>query len=94
MHFFESAFCSLSHEFGAFYRPQNLIAQAQSGTGKTAAFVLTMLSRIVPERKWPQCICLAPTYELAVQIGQVVCEMSQFLPDVKIRYAVKGEKGI
>lgn len=34
--------------------PQNLIAQSQSGTGKTAAFVLAMLSRVNPEKKYPQ----------------------------------------
>lgn len=36
--------------------PQHLIAQAQSGTGKTAAFVLAMLSRVDPEKKYPQVI--------------------------------------
>lgn len=72
--------------------PMNLIAQAQSGTGKTATFVLTMLSRVVPSNKWPQCLCLAPTYELAMQIGQVVKKMSEFLPEIEIRYAVKGER--
>uniref|UniRef100_A0A0N5ADK8 RNA helicase n=1 Tax=Syphacia muris TaxID=451379 RepID=A0A0N5ADK8_9BILA len=70
--------------------PQNMIAQSQSGTGKTAAFVLTMLSRVVPENHWPQCLCLAPTYELAMQIGQVVKEMSHFMPDVKVQFAVRG----
>lgn len=34
--------------------PQNLIAQSQSGTGKTAAFVLAMLSHVDPENRWPQ----------------------------------------
>ncbi|KTF96144.1 hypothetical protein cypCar_00026979 [Cyprinus carpio] len=34
--------------------PQNLIAQSQSGTGKTAAFVLAMLSHVDPSLKWPQ----------------------------------------
>jgi len=38
------------------YRPQNLIAQSQSGTGKTAAFVLAMLSRVDPELQYPQVI--------------------------------------
>ncbi|VDD94962.1 unnamed protein product [Enterobius vermicularis] len=74
--------------------PQNLIAQSQSGTGKTAAFVLTMLSRVVPENKWPQCLCLAPTYELAMQIGQVVKEMSYFMPEVKVQFAVRGVQGM
>ena len=34
-----------------------MIAQSQSGTGKTAAFVLTMLSRVVIENSWPQ-VCV------------------------------------
>ena len=34
--------------------PQNLIAQSQSGTGKTAAFTLTMLSRVDPTQAYPQ----------------------------------------
>lgn len=34
--------------------PQNLIAQSQSGTGKTAAFVLAMLSRVDPTKNFPQ----------------------------------------
>lgn len=63
------------------FRPQNMIAQSQSGTGKTAAFVLTMLSRVVPGNHWPQCICLAPTFELAMQIGEVVKNMSCFMPE-------------
>ena len=34
--------------------PQNMIAQSQSGTGKTAAFVLTMLSRVNAHDRFPQ----------------------------------------
>ena len=41
--------------------PSNLIAQSQSGTGKTAAFVLAMLSRVDPTKKHPQVRkCLSP----------------------------------
>lgn len=39
--------------------PQNLIAQSQSGTGKTAAFVLAMLSRVDTKKNYPQVpICI------------------------------------
>ena len=47
-------------------QPQNLIAQSQSGTGKTAAFVLTMLSRIDTTNDSPQCLCLSPTFEVSI----------------------------
>lgn len=58
--------------------PANLIGQSQSGTGKTAAFTLTMLSRVNPDNPKPQAICLAPTRELARQIFDVATQMGQF----------------
>uniref|UniRef100_A0A8C7ACY4 RNA helicase n=1 Tax=Neovison vison TaxID=452646 RepID=A0A8C7ACY4_NEOVI len=72
--------------------PQNLIAQSQSGTGKTAAFVLAMLSRVEPAEKYPQCLCLSPTYELALQTGKVIEQMGKFHPELKLAYAVRGNK--
>lgn len=56
----------------------NLIGQSQSGTGKTAAFVLTMLMRCDPTKNTPQAICIAPSRELARQIMDVVREMAKF----------------
>ncbi|XP_046396768.1 DEAD-box helicase Dbp80 [Ischnura elegans] len=72
--------------------PQNMIAQSQSGTGKTAAFVLAMLSRVDPNKNYPQVLCLSPTYELAVQTGEVASKMAQYCPEIKIRLAVRGEE--
>uniref|UniRef100_A0A8C6FQE8 RNA helicase n=1 Tax=Moschus moschiferus TaxID=68415 RepID=A0A8C6FQE8_MOSMO len=72
--------------------PQNLIAQSQSGTGKTAAFVLAMLSRVEPAERYPQCLCLSPTYELALQTGRVIEQMGRFHPELKLAYAVRGNK--
>ncbi|KAH8930412.1 P-loop containing nucleoside triphosphate hydrolase protein [Atractiella rhizophila] len=60
--------------------PKNMIGQSQSGTGKTAAFVLTMLSRIDYSIKSPQAICVAPSRELARQILDVAQRMGQFTP--------------
>uniref|UniRef100_A0A1I8AM04 ATP-dependent RNA helicase n=1 Tax=Steinernema glaseri TaxID=37863 RepID=A0A1I8AM04_9BILA len=70
--------------------PQNVIAQAQSGTGKTVAFVLAMLSRVDPTKPWPQCICLAPTFELALQIGDVIRELGKHVLGLTWKYAIKG----
>ncbi|XP_075912454.1 ATP-dependent RNA helicase DDX19A-like isoform X6 [Petromyzon marinus] len=72
--------------------PQNLIAQSQSGTGKTAAFVLAMLSRINPDLNYPQCLCVSPTYELALQTGSVITQMGQFCPEIRLAYAVRGNR--
>ena len=76
--------------------PRNMIGQSQSGTGKTAAFVLTMLSRIDFSIDKPQAVALAPSRELARQIMDVVQEMGKFTP-VKTAYAIpdalkRGEK--
>jgi superfamily II DNA/RNA helicase len=51
-----------------------------------------MLSRVDPSKPYPQVLCLSPTFELAIQIGEVASKMSQFDPDIKIRYAVRGEQ--
>uniref|UniRef100_A0A8C5QBE6 RNA helicase n=1 Tax=Leptobrachium leishanense TaxID=445787 RepID=A0A8C5QBE6_9ANUR len=72
--------------------PQNLIAQSQSGTGKTAAFVLAMLSRVNPANAFPQCLCLSPTYELALQTGKVIQQMGKCYPEIELAYAVRGNK--
>ncbi|KAF8666731.1 DEAD/DEAH box helicase [Rhizoctonia solani] len=68
--------------------PRNMIGQSQSGTGKTAAFVLTMLSRVDESNPAPQAICLAPSRELARQIMSVVTSMGQFTK-VTTGYAIK-----
>jgi ATP-dependent RNA helicase DDX19/DBP5 len=57
---------------------RNMIGQSQSGTGKTAAFSLTMLSRVDENVPMTQCICLAPTRELARQTLEVVETMGKF----------------
>lgn len=72
--------------------PQNLIAQSQSGTGKTAAFVLAMLSRVDATKKHPQVLCLSPTYELAIQTGEVAAHMAKFCPEIEMKFAVRGEE--
>lgn len=49
---------------------RDVLGQAQTGTGKTAAFALPMLQRIDPERRQPQVLVLTPTRELAIQVAQ------------------------
>ncbi|CAF4300312.1 unnamed protein product, partial [Rotaria sordida] len=72
--------------------PKNIIAQSQSGIGKTAAFSLAILSRIDPSIPSVQALILAPTHELAIQIGLVIEEMAQYIPYIKIAYAVRNTK--
>ncbi|KAJ5235719.1 uncharacterized protein N7469_004887 [Penicillium citrinum] len=73
---------------------QNLVGQSQSGTGKTAAFVLNVLSRLdlSPEMQIkPQALILAPTRELARQIVGVIQVMGQFLEGLIIGTAVPAD---
>ncbi|ODV67901.1 DEAD-domain-containing protein [Hyphopichia burtonii NRRL Y-1933] len=57
---------------------RNMIGQSQSGTGKTAAFSLTMLSRVDETLDAVQAVCLAPARELARQTLDVVQTMGKF----------------
>lgn len=74
---------------------KNLVGQSQSGTGKTAAFVLNVLSRIDLSteqlQKTPQALILAPTRELARQIVGVIQVMGQFLDGLIIGTAVPAD---
>eukprot|EP00899_Mesostigma_viride_P000587 jgi/Mesvir1/10529/Mv21769-RA.1 len=56
----------------------NLIAQAQSGSGKTTCFTLGMLTRIDPHKRVPQALCMCPTRELVVQNRDVLLRMGKF----------------
>jgi ATP-dependent RNA helicase DeaD len=56
---------------------RDLIGQAQTGTGKTAAFALPILERLVPGRKLPQALVMAPTRELAIQVAQTFHQLGK-----------------
>jgi ATP-dependent RNA helicase DDX19/DBP5 len=68
--------------------PTNMIAQSQSGTGKTAAFSLNILSRIDLSNPEPQALALAPSRELARQILGVITHMGQFMDGLKTMAAI------
>ena len=70
---------------------RDLIAQAQSGTGKTATFSIGSMSRIDLAKKNVQVLCLAPTRELTMQIAAVYQGIGLFLTDLKVTTLVGGE---
>lgn len=39
-----------------------------------------------------QCLCVSPTYELALQTGKVIEQMGKYYPEVKLVYAIRGNK--
>ncbi|KAL8867249.1 MAG: hypothetical protein Q9174_005785, partial [Haloplaca sp. 1 TL-2023] len=76
--------------------PANMIGQSQSGTGKTAAFVLNMLTRLdmstSEARDRAQAIVLAPTRELARQIIGVVQVMGKNIDGLEVAAAIPADK--
>ncbi len=62
----------------------DLIALAQTGTGKTAAFGLPLLQRIVINDLYPQALILAPTRELCLQIADDLADYSKYLDNLRI----------
>jgi len=63
----------------AFLKGTDLIAQAQTGTGKTAAFALPIIQKIDPRINKPQALILAPTRELAIQVAEAFKSYSKHL---------------
>ncbi|PZP24035.1 MAG: ATP-dependent RNA helicase [Pseudomonas kuykendallii] len=62
----------------------DMIGQAQTGTGKTAAFALPILSRIDPAKKEPQALILAPTRELALQVATAFETYAKQMPGLNV----------
>src|SRR5581483_5772346 len=57
---------------------RDVIAQAQTGTGKTAAYGIPIVERADPKLRRPQALVLAPTRELAVQVAEALHELGKY----------------
>ena len=62
----------------------DLLGQAQTGTGKTAAFALPMLANIDPSQQFTQLLVLAPTRELAIQVAEAFQVYASFSKKIKV----------
>jgi superfamily II DNA/RNA helicase len=79
----------------AILRGQDVLSMAPTGTGKTAAFVLPLLQRLLqsqrPEARSPRTLILVPTRELATQVAGVVRAFARVMPEpIKLAVAVGG----
>ncbi|RPA58326.1 DEAD/DEAH box helicase [Gordonia oryzae] len=63
---------------------RDVVGLAQTGTGKTAAFAIPILSRIDPAVRRPQALILAPTRELALQVSEAFSRYSAHMPEVRV----------
>ncbi len=70
---------------------RDVIGQAQTGTGKTAAFGLPVLDRIQPDNKNLQAVILCPTRELAVQAANELRCFTKYMHDVKVLPVYGGQ---
>lgn len=70
---------------------RDVIAQAQSGTGKTATFSISALQRVDISKLTTQCLIMAPTRELAKQIHKVIVGISEYM-NIKIYACVGGTR--
>lgn len=71
---------------------QDLIGQAQTGTGKTAAFGIPLLQRVDPKSKKQQAIVLCPTRELAIQVAEEVRNLAKYMHGIKVLPVYGGQE--
>ncbi len=63
---------------------KDIVALAQTGTGKTAAFGLPIVQQIIISEKHPQALILSPTRELCVQIAKDIMAYSKYMDGLKV----------
>lgn len=71
---------------------EDMIGQAQTGTGKTAAFGIPALQKINPELKRLQCVILCPTRELAIQAAEELRKIAKYMHGIKILPVYGGQE--
>lgn len=70
---------------------QDIIGQAQTGTGKTGAFALPVLSQIDLGKKLPQVIVMCPTRELAIQVSEAFQAYARYIPGFHVMPIYGGQ---
>ena len=76
---------------------KDVIGQAQTGTGKTAAFGIPVLQKVDPSCKKTQAVILSPTRELAIQVADELRKLSKYMHGIKVKtcwifFKAGGEK--
>ncbi len=70
---------------------RDLIAKAKTGSGKTAAFGIGLITRLKPKSYAPQALILCPTRELGAQIAGEIRRLARFLPNIKVLTLCGGQ---
>jgi ATP-dependent RNA helicase DeaD len=69
----------------------DIIGQAQTGTGKTAAFALPLLGKIDLKLRQPQSLILAPTRELAIQVAEAISTYAKYMKGLQVAAIYGGQ---
>ncbi len=70
---------------------RDIVGQAQTGTGKTAAFGIPLLQKVDPKDKKLQAIVLCPTRELAIQVAEEIRRLAKYMHGVKVAPVYGGQ---
>ena len=71
---------------------KDIIGQAQTGTGKTAAFGIPLLQTVDPKNKHLQAVVLCPTRELAIQVAEEIRKLAVYLHGIKVLPIYGGQE--
>ena len=63
---------------------RDIIGQAQTGTGKTAAFGIPLLQKVDPKNKKLQAVVLCPTRELAIQVAEEIRSLAKYMHGITL----------
>jgi ATP-dependent RNA helicase DeaD len=88
---FEEATPIQSYSIPYMLEGKDVIGQAQTGTGKTAAFGIAALERIDPHNRGVQAVILCPTRELAIQVSEELKKLSKYKRGIEILPVYGGQ---
>ncbi|SEW35114.1 ATP-dependent RNA helicase DeaD [[Clostridium] fimetarium] len=71
---------------------KDIVGQAQTGTGKTAAYAIPMLEKIDPKSKNVQAVVLCPTRELAIQVAEEIRKLAKYMTAIKVLPIYGGQE--
>lgn len=89
---FEEASPIQAQSIPAIFEGTDIVGQAQTGTGKTAAYAIPMLESIDPKEKAVQAIVLCPTRELAIQVADEIRKLAKYMSSIKVLPVYGGQE--
>ena len=81
---YEKAFPIQEQSIPILMKGEDLLSQAQTGTGKTAAFALPILMNLDLSKRYPQALILTPTRELAIQVAEAFKRYAKHLKGFQV----------